>query len=134
MNWDVIQSRPITYSAVELSNKFNRECLEDLKRANRTSGKLSPNPVKELFPRTKGKLAVERYSDVLRREHVKFLTEGDNLAATLAWNNNKVKRVVGSTIAAEALILQAAVSHGFYLREILIEILGVDKEDIPIKA
>ena len=58
-----------------------------------------------------------------------FLTGEDNLAATLAWNSNKVKRVVGSTIAAEALSLQAVISHGFYLREILIEILGVDKED-----
>ena len=68
------------------------------------------------------------------RGHVIFLTGDDNLAATLAWKNNKVKRVVGSTIAAEALSLQAAIRHGFYLREILIEILGVDRKDIPTKT
>ena len=100
--------------------------------------------MKVLFPKIKGKLAVKIYSDASfqnlpdqvssGRGHVIFLTGDDNLAATLAWNSNKVKRVVGSTIAAEALSLQAAISHGFYLKEILIEIQGVDKEDIPIKA
>ena len=42
--------------------------------------------------------------------------------------------MVGFTLAAEALNLQVAISHRFYLREILIEILGVSKVNIPIKA
>ena len=63
-----------------------------------------------------------------------FLTEGDNLAATPAWNNNNMKRVVRFTIAAEAICLQVAISYGFCLRVSLIEILWVDREDIPIKA
>ena len=46
----------------------------------------------------------------------------------------KVERVVGSTIAAEALSLQMALGHSFYLRAILKEILGANGENIPIKA
>ena len=45
-----------------------------------------------------------------------------------------MKRLVRSTIAAQALRLQVAISYGVRLRETLIEIWRVDREDIPIKV
>ena len=48
--------------------------------------------------------------------------------------SNKVKRVVGSTVAAEALSLKAALDHGYLLRAVLAEILNVDMFTIPIVA
>ena len=49
----------------------------------------------------------------------------------LAWSSNKVKRVVGSMLAAKALSLQEAVSQAIYLRAILAKI--IDKVlEIPI--
>ena len=55
-------------------------------------------------------------------------------AAPLGWTSNKVKRVVGSTVAAEALSMQMALAHSIYLRAILAETLGVEDRSIPIKA
>ena len=49
----------VAYSVVELSNKFNKGCMEDLKKANRTIAKLLSNPMKVLFPKIKGKLVVK---------------------------------------------------------------------------
>lgn len=64
-----------------------------------------------------------------------FLTnEEEREAAPLAWSSNKVKRVVGSTLAAEALSLQEAVSHAIYLRAILAEIMGKKELEIPITS
>ena len=54
--------------------------------------------------------------------------------APLAWTSKKVRRVVGSTVAAEALLLQMAMSHTIYLREVLAETLGVEALAIPIKS
>ena len=54
--------------------------------------------------------------------------------APLGWTSNKVKRVVGSTLAAEALSLKMGLDHGFYLRAILAEVLAVDMFKIPIVA
>ena len=52
INWAATQSRPdIVYSVMELSNKFNKGCFEDLKKAKRTIVKLSSNPMKVLFPK-----------------------------------------------------------------------------------
>ena len=54
--------------------------------------------------------------------------------APLAWTSNKVRRVVESTAAAEALSLQMAMSHTIYLREGLAKTLGVEAVAIPIKS
>ena len=64
-----------------------------------------------------------------------FLTnEKEQEAATLAWTSNKVKRVLGTTLAAEALSLQEAVSHAIHLRSILAEVLGKQEKEIPMTS
>ena len=45
-----------------------------------------------------------------------------------------MKRVIGSTLATEALSLQEAVSHAIYLRSILAEIMGKREKEIPIPS
>ena len=45
-----------------------------------------------------------------------------------------MKRVVGSTVAAEALSMQMALAHSIYLRALLAETLGISALEIPIKA
>ena len=55
----------------------------------------------------------------------------ENVAHCLA---NKMKRVVPSTIAAEALSLQEGLECGFYYRKIIEDILGISNKTIPIIA
>ena len=61
--------------------------------------------------------------------HVIILMDDNGHCCPLAWNTNKVKRVVKSTLAAEALALEEAIAHAMYLQEILKELL-VDIVDI----
>ena len=70
---------------------------------------------------------------ILTRYHIVFLTGGGR-AAVLGWNSNKVKRVVGSTVAAEALSLKMALDHGNFLRAVLAEIMNVEMKKIPMIA
>ena len=146
INWAATQSRPdISFTVVELSSKIKTAQLEDLKKANKVIVKLAATPFKILFPRVGGKLRLVTYSDAAFRNlpdqissgggHVIFLTnEEEREAAVLAWSSNKIKRVVGSTLAAEALSLQEALSHAIFLRAILAEILDKKDQDIVITS
>ena len=52
----------------------------------------------------------------------------------LAWSSSKIKRVVGSTLAAKALSLQEAVFHAIFLRVFLAEILGKKEQEMAITS
>ena len=65
--------------------------------------------------------------------YVIFLVDSSLNCAPLCWKTNKIKRVVRSTLAAEALILESSVEHALYLRDLLKEMLGTDF-DFPIYA
>ena len=145
INWAATQSRPdLAYDVVELSTKFKKGTLGDLKKANKAINKLTSNPTKLLFPKITGKMRLTTHSDAgfhnlpdqisSGRGHIIFLEGEGGQAAPLGWASNKVKRVVGSTVAAEALSMQMALAHSIYLRAILAETLGVEDQSIPIKA
>ena len=46
--------------------------------------------------------------------YIVWLADGTGLCCPLAWHASKIKRVVRSTIAAEALSLQEGLEAGFY--------------------
>ena len=52
----------------------------------------------------------------------------------LSWHANKIKRVVRSTNAAEALSLQEGLECGFYYRKMIEDMLGISTKTIPIIA
>ena len=145
INWAATQTRPdVAYTVVELSTKFKQPVLNDLKKANKAIVHLMANRKKILFPKLSGKLSLDIYADASFRNlpdqissgrgHVIFLSGENDRSSTLGWNSNKVKRVVGSTLAAEALSLKSSIDHGIYLRAMLAEILGTDILEIPIRA
>ena len=117
--------------------------MEDLKRANKAINKLTEKPIKIKFPKLTGSLGIEVFSDASFRNlpdqissgrgHIVFLTGGGR-AAVIGWNSNKVKRVVGSTVAAEALSLKMVLDHRHFLRAILAEIMNVEMKSIPMIA
>ena len=51
-------------------------------------------------------------------------TSGSYIMLPLAWVSNKICRKVGSTLAAECLILVQAINHAYYLRGLLAEIVN----------
>ena len=145
VNWAATQTRPdLAFNVVELSIKYKAPTLEDLSNANKAIAKLITNPVTLLFPKLSGELQLVVWSDAAFRNlpdqissgrgHIIFLKgsqSGQNVAP-VAWNSNKVKRVVGSTIAAEALSLLMGMDHAYYLRAILAEVLKKEQTEIKI--
>ena len=63
--------------------------------------------------------------------HIIFLADNKGLCCPLAWKSNKIKRVVRSTLAAEALSLQEGVEEAVYTNHLIQEMLCAD---IPIMA
>ena len=145
INWAATQTRPdLSFTVVELSTKFKQPQLDDLKKANKAIIRLSANHVRLLFPKITGGLRMVIYSDAAFRNlpdqissgrgHIVFLAGEGGRAAPLGWTSNKVRRVVGSTVAAEALSLKMGLDHGYFLRAILADVLNVDMIKIPIIA
>ena len=60
--------------------------------------------------------------------------DSNNSCCPLSWKVNKIKRVVRSTIAAEALSLQKGLECSYYYRKIVEDITGVPPRTIPIVA
>ncbi len=58
-------------------------------------------------------------------EHIMFLVDSIGNSCPIAWQANKVKRVVHSTLAAEMLSLQEGLGDVLYLRSRLLKILGM---------
>ena len=106
---------------MELSMRFNNATIDDLRRAKKAIDRLQTDDVEILFPRlSKNELSIRTYSDASfanlidgvssGRGHIIFLVDEQNRCAPLHWTTNKVKRVVHSTLAAEALSLQQCLS------------------------
>ena len=66
--------------------------------------------------------------------HIIWLIDGTGKCCPLAWQANKIKRVVRSTITGEALSLQKGLESRYYYRKTIENILGLPSISIPIIA
>ena len=66
--------------------------------------------------------------------YIVWLMDCHGKCSPLSWHAGKIKRVVRSTTAAEALSLQEGLESAFYYRKMLEDILGVSTKTIPIIA
>ncbi|CAC5368587.1 unnamed protein product [Mytilus coruscus] len=66
--------------------------------------------------------------------HVIWIVDNKSNSCPITWKANKIKRVVRSTIAADALSLQDGLESSFYHRRIIEDILGLKHQTIPIEA
>ena len=143
-NWAARRTRPdVGFDLMELSMRFNNATVSDLRRAKKVVDRLNTEEVAILFPRLSAeKLSIRTYSDASfanlidgvssGRGHVIFLVDENNQAAPLHWTSNKVKRVVNSTLAAEALSLLQCLGTAEYIRYILAEAMKLKPSLIPI--
>ena len=66
--------------------------------------------------------------------HIMFLVDNHLTCCQLTWQSKKIKQIVCSTIASEALRLQEAIEHAIFLRSLIEEILLLPLKSIPIDA
>ena len=138
LNWIVQGTRPdLCFELIELSMKFKKGTVSDLLRAVKALRRIKDFRCVVLFPRLGSPLHWRMivFTDAAHANlcdgvsstgaYIVFLVGPGNLACPLAWNASKIKRVVKSTIAAEALSLQTGLDVAVYLRDIIAEVTGV---------
>lgn len=144
LNWAVQGSRPdLAFEVIELSTKFQNGSVKDLVRAMKAVRKLKESRSEVFFPNLgpSSEWKIVLFSDAAHANlsdgvsstgaHVIFLSVQQKVCP-LSWKANKIKRVVRSTISAEALSLQVGLEEAVYLRNMIVEILNI--EAIPITA
>ena len=148
INWAVQGSRPdLAFEMIAASTKLKQATVGDLTRAIEMLNSLKDFTSYMLFPCLNQELSdlkIMIFTDASMGNindgtgstgaYIVWLADGTGLCCPLAWHASKIKRVVRSTIAAEALSLQEGLEAGFYYRTMVEEILGIPNKTIPIKA
>ena len=95
---------------LELSTKFKRGELHNMKKAKKAIDRLINSQTKLLFPKITGKLSLVTCSNAAfqnlpdqtssGRGHVIMVAGSGGKVAPLVWTSKKVRRVVGSMVVA----------------------------------
>ena len=146
MNWAVQGTRPdLAFDLTDLSTKFKNGKVSDLIKATKCIKKLKYEQSSLFFPvlNQNETWRIIVFSDASHANlsqgtgsmgaHVIFLVDSNSNCCTLSWHGGKIKRVVRSTIAAEALSLCEAVEDAIFLKHILTEISAA-KTEVKIHA
>ena len=136
VNWAAQQTRPdMSFEVMEMSMKFKNPSVVDITRANKCIKRMKTNEgVKVMFRKLSGRKTILSWSDGAFANlqdrvssgagHVIVLVDSDGYCCPLGWSANKVKRVVKSTLASEALALEESMGHALYLQAILSELIS----------
>jgi len=147
INWIVHGSRPdLAFELMDLSTKFNKAKIVDLLQALKAIRKVKNQDSKIFFPNLgdHSSWRLLLFTDAAHANlcdgvsssmaFVIFLVGDGRQCCPLSWSANKIKRVVRSTLAAEALSLQEGMEEVIYIRTMMIELLGISEKSIPILA
>ena len=148
-NWVVNQSRPdVCFDSLELSMSTKHPRVENLLQANKLIRRIKADTYSLAFPKL-GNLAdieIILFSDASYANlsdgvssaggHIIFLKGENGKCCPISWSTKKIRRVVKSTIAAEALSLVDGLDTAFYVGSIITEILyrGANCNKIPINC
>ena len=135
LNWIAFQTRPdMAFDACNTAVSLKNATFKDVKNANKSIRKAKTNEVKIEFKNIgdlkKGEIIC--YTDASFRNlkgessqggHIIFL-KGSKTFSPITWQSKKIKRIVKSTLASEALALDDAADSCFYLKTLLQEITG----------
>ena len=135
LNWVSLISRPdVSFEVVDLSTKFQAPIVADMLTANKAVRKIKNSTTCLRY----GKLVINKnlkivvYSDGSFRNLCKGVSSGSGRhCCVLTWNSNKLKKVVDSTLAAEALSLLNSIKEAVYIQHIIKELIG-DRTSLPI--
>ena len=147
LNWAVQGSRPdIAFEMIKMSTKLKQGKVEDLTRAIKKISRLKDIQSFMTFPRLTSleDLKIVVFTDASLGNindgagstgaFIVWLMDNTGQCCPIVWNAHKIKRVVRSTLAAETLSLEEGLEAGFYYREMLENILGLEPRTIKIEA
>ena len=143
--WVSGATRPdCAWTACELSTQFKRATLGALRDSNKLVKKLKSVEVKVLYPKFRTNPEFLVWADASLGNlpnkvdtgggYIVLLVDKYGNSAPMSWLANKIRRVVGSTLAAECLILLQAIDHAYYLRGLLAEVLTKEESVFGMTA
>ena len=137
LNWVVRGTRPdLGFHLINLSTKFQNAKVEDFHNAAKIIRKIKLENTDIFFPFLDGEAEIKLvvFSDAAYHNlddkissvmsYIIFCVQGEK-CCPLAWKTNKVKRVVTSSLAAETLALQYAISDTIFLQNFFYETLDI---------
>ena len=146
INWAVQGSRPdMAFSMIEMSTQFKKGTVSDLVKAAKVIRQLKEGDSKITFPALsrpeRWKIVV--FSDASHANicdgvgsvgaHIVMIVE-DVKCCVVSWYAGKIKRVVRSTLAAEALSLQEGIEDATYIRHHLETLIALPAGTMPLIA
>ena len=146
LNWAVQGSRPdLAFDLIDLSTKLNSASVGDLIRGVKTINRLRDVHSEVKFPALNlSSLKILTFTDASlgnlnngtgsTHGSIAWICDNSGKCCPLFWQSKKIKRVVRSTLAAEALSLQEGLEASVYFRHLIEEILGLMKGTIDIYA
>lgn len=134
LNWIATHTRPdIAFDVCELSVACSRATVADILRLNKVIARVKTDNVKLYIPKMEelGDCYLECFSDASfanlagngsQGGFVIFLRDDGGKRCPVYWQSRKIRRVVKSTLSAEALALLECAETAVYLAKILHEI------------
>ena len=133
LNWIASQTRPdLSYDVLQLSVKVNKATVETLILANKIVRKLKSQKSYIVFPKLNTVTKLILYSDASYANlpdgfsssggYIIFLSDENDIYCPIAWSSTKIKRVVKSTLAAEAHALLDGLDAAYCIQRLLDEI------------
>lgn len=133
LNWAVRGTRPdLNFELIDISTKFNSGKVEDLTRATKVVRNLQGKKAEVVFPDlgdsvdwlllcfTDAALGNLNNGIDSTGGHIIILANKiSGRCAALDWQSNKIKRVVKSTLAAEALSLLDGLENSVFMKDLL---------------
>ena len=145
LNWLANNTRPdLAFEVMELSTRFGKATVDDLRRVARCIKKSKELDVKVKFSKLGDleKAVILVYGDgahgnlwdgVSSTEGKLVLAVGEKgKCCPLTWASNKIDRVVRSPLAAETVAFTDAVDEGGFCRALMEEVLGLQKGDMDL--
>ena len=137
LNWIAFQTRPdMAFDACNTAVSLKNATTKDVKSANKSIRKAKANEVNINFNNIgelhKGEIMC--YTDASFRNlkgessqggYIIFL-KGNLTCSPVTWQSKKIKRIVKSTLSAEALALDDAADMCFYIKTLLQEVTGLN--------
>ena len=141
-------SRPdVAFDNVALSSKLGKANQEDLEYAVKVIKRLKVEDTKMSFPDL-GEVkdwVIEAYGDAGHKSMPDKLAScggraivvksmRTQRASLVSWRSKRLKRIVTSSTAAEALAINDTVGEAVYIQAVLGEVLGPTEQKVPIKV
>ena len=148
LNWVVQGTRPdMAFELIDMSTKLKQGRISDLSRVIKVINRLKDTKSIVKFPSMNKNIHTWKiivFTDASlcnindgtgsTAGHIVMVMDRHGESCPLYWHSGKIKRVVRSTIAAEALSLQEGIESAFYYRHIIEEVAGIPTKSIPIIA